>query len=374
MSAPPPGDSDAPGAGHAASAKRLARGDAAQQYALPARGPHPLPLFLELVRQAAGNDRGRRQRILAAVARYQAAPPASAPSPPPRLVAAAGSARLLSFADAGPPLLLVPSLINPPDILDLDRNRSLARWLAGRGYAVHMIDWGRPRAEELHFDLGDYVTQRLEPLARHLERPVLAGYCLGGTLAMAATVRGKAGGLVTLATPWRFGGYPDERRKEVRDYWAQARRVAEGLSAVPMSLVQPAFWALDPQLPPRKFERYAVMADGSEEARRFERMEDWASSGAPIALPAMEEAVTGLFAEDRTGAGEWRVGGTRIRPQDISVPWIDIAATGDRLVPATAAPPAPDARQARAGHVGMIAGSRARHEVWEPMAAWLASL
>ena len=308
--------------------------------------------------------------IIAAVRRYQAAPRPSSPPPPP-IAASAGSAKLLHYGGGGVPLVLVPSLLNPPYILDLSLDRSFARWLAARGFDVHLVDWEAPAEAERLFDLSGYVTERLEPLLACLERPILAGYCLGGTLAIAAAARGSLRALVTIAAPWDFRGYAEERRKDLAGYWHRVRPLAASIGQVPMDLIQPAFWALDPALPPRKFERYAAMEEGSSAARSFERLEDWANGGPALALPAATEALKDLFGDNLTGEGRWCVGGSSIRLQDVRIPWLDIRSATDCIVPAAAAPAAPAKLQVAAGHVGMMAGSGAHTGMWQPLGEWL---
>ena len=83
------------------------------------RAPRPLPLFLELVRMTAERDPGLARAALAGLAAYEQAerPP---PIPPRAEVARIGPARLRDHGGAGPVAILIPSLINPPHILDLD--------------------------------------------------------------------------------------------------------------------------------------------------------------------------------------------------------------------------------------------------------------
>ena len=50
-------------------------------------------------------------------------------------------------------MLVVPSLINRPYILDLAPGRSLLRWLAAQGLRPLLMDWGTPGAAEAGFDL-----------------------------------------------------------------------------------------------------------------------------------------------------------------------------------------------------------------------------
>ena len=342
------------------------------------RGPHPLPLFLALVQREVGEDFARLRRILGAVERYQAGA-TRLPECSGHIVYRIGNAALRRYPAASsdkdaptkPPVLFVPSLVNPPSILDFG-DRSLLRYLSGRGYNAYLLDWGEPGEAETQFDLGDHI-RRIEAFAATLERPVLAGYCLGGTLAIAAAARGDCAlsGLATIAAPWDFGGYPDRRRSELLDYWEGISASVDALGKVPMDLVQPAFWALDPALPAAKFERYAAMPAGSEAALSFERLEDWANNGPAIPLPAMCEAIVDLFGANLSGRGEWSVGGEARDPARIAVPWIDVRSASDRIVPAEAGPPAPDVRTVASGHVGMMIGSRAESSLWQPLAKWL---
>jgi polyhydroxyalkanoate synthase len=357
----------------AAGANVIARKNAAQQRGrLPFnRGPHPLPLFWQLASAEIGDDPARMAQLLAAVSRYQ-----SAPRPQRRRAKVAvedGAARLLQYGSRGTPVVLVPSLVNPPWILDLDQERSLAGRLAGAGFATHLVDWGTPGNAERSHDLSAYVRQ-LERLVAPLGRPVLVGYCIGGALAMAAAARGTGRALATIATPWDFDGYPTSRRAELSAFWRRTQPIAGSLGVVPMSLIQPAFWALDPGAPVRKFASYAAMDAESAAARRFEAMEDWANGGAPLTLPALREALEDLFGENLTGRGQWSVGGITIQPQAIDMDWVNFISATDRIVPAAAAPKSPNDHMVQAGHVGMVAGSRAEDLLVAPLVEWLRSL
>ncbi len=103
--------------------------------------PRPLPLFLELVRQQSARNPALARQALAGLDRYADA--ARVPRDPPSpIVASVGGASLRDHGGDGPPLLLVPSLINPPHILDLDRDTSLAAALTANR-RVLLLDWGK---------------------------------------------------------------------------------------------------------------------------------------------------------------------------------------------------------------------------------------
>jgi polyhydroxyalkanoate synthase len=324
------------------------------------RGPHPLPVFLATVQAVCGPDRARLARVLAGLARYQQAP-VPPPRPPWPEVARVGGVCLRAGAEHGRPLVLVPSLINAPDVLDLGPGQSLAAHLATAGFRPLMVDWGaRPEA----LGLEALVATRLVPLIAGLGCPVpMLGYCLGGTLALCAARAGVASRLAVLAAPWRFAGYGAGGRGALASWWQQAQGLAQPLGLVPMDLLQPAFWALDPEGLAAKYDRLAD-ADAAAVAG-FARLEDWANGGAPISLNAAAD-LAGLF---ETGAAG--LGGDGLP----AIPLLDVVAMADRIVPAAAALTMPgDANRLEilGGHVGMVVGGRARERLWEPLAAWLA--
>lgn len=270
-------------------------------------------------------------------------------------------ATLRDCAGEGPPVVLVPSLINPPHVLDLDSEVSLAEAIAGMGRRVLLLDWGRAR-DRSFLTVAGHVDDLLLPLLQQLGSPAaLVGYCLGGTMAIAAANLMQVERIVTLASPWRFAEYPEAGRNALAGLWSNARATADALGAMPMEVLQSAFWSLDPHRTVQKFAKFAALEPGSAEARRFVALEDWANEGEPLPVPAARELIEDFFGRDLPGKGEWLVAGRRVT-DDLSLPMLHCTASGDRITPARTAPSsAGDILQLESGHVGMIVGSaRAR--------------
>ncbi len=319
-----------------------------------------------------GGDPLRMARVLAGVRAYQshASRPARLDG---RVVAAAGSVRLLAMAEAGRPVVLVPSLINGPEVLDLAEDVSLVRTLAAAGFAPHLVIWGRPGASERTMDLARLVEERLLPLVDALGKPApLIGYCLGGTLALAAAALRPPPALALIATPWHFGGYPEDRRAALAQLWDAIRPGALASGQVPVELLQPGFWELDPTRAIEKFERFGAMEPASRAARHYVLVEDWVNSGPPIGAAAARDLFERFYRDDEPGRGLWAVGdGGPVRPGALACQVLNIVSTRDRLVPEAAAPEAGERWTLDAGHVGMMVGSRARDLLHRPLAAWL---
>ncbi|HLI21341.1 MAG TPA: alpha/beta fold hydrolase [Stellaceae bacterium] len=298
-----------------------------------------------------------------------------------------GTTRLLDYRPrGGPPVLVIPSLINRAYILDLAPGQSLLRYLADRGLRPLLLDWDAPGDDERGFGLDRYIIDRLEPAAEVARQagsavPVVLGYCMGGLLALALAARRPelVKALALLATPWRFHA---ERAAQAKLLGVLAEPIARAYAAlgeVPVDVLQALFAAQDPLLALRKFSRFAEMPEDSGAAQRFVALEDWLNDGVPLAIPVARECLGGWYGEDLPGRGAWRVGGTRILPSAVDLPALVVVPAQDRIVPpATAAVLADELPQAerltpRLGHIGMVVARDAPKAVWEPLAAWLSA-
>lgn len=290
-------------------APRVAPPNAALQHE---RAPRPLPLFLHHVAKVAETDPALAARALAGLRRYGQVPEPS-PRPERPVVASHRGASLRDCGGGGPPVLLVPSLINPPDVLDLDPDCSFADALARSGAHALLLDWG-PAAKRATLDISDHVHSLLLPLIEALgEPPAIVGYCLGGTMALAAAQLAEVSRVATLAAPWHFSAYPDDARSGLQDLFERAAPTAQQIGLLPMEVLQSAFWSLDPHRIVAKFAAFAELPATSAEARRFVALESWANAGEPLPFPAASQLIRGFFRDDQPGRQDWRISGTRIR-------------------------------------------------------------
>lgn len=326
-----------------------------------------MPLFLAMLRRETQGAPERLAGALAGLRRYQEARRAAAPAAPAAVAERLG-AKVRDYGGAGPPVLLVPSLINPPSILDLP-GRSLLRWLAEEGKVRPLLlDWGWEVEARSGLSVAAHVEEVLLPLIAALgERPALVGYCLGGTMALAAAGPSGAPAVAAIAAPWHFSAFPDEARATLGRLWKGAAATSQALGCLPMEVLQSAFWSLDPARTIGKFEAFAGMAEGSAEARAFVTLEDWANDGPPLPHVAALELFEDMFGRDVTGRGAWRLAD----PAALPCPFLDIVSTSDRIVPAASATGAGERLELAQGHVGMVVGGRAKAALWEPLSAWL---
>ncbi len=312
-----------------------------------------------------------------------------------------GCSRLLDYGaapeatdPAGPPILVVPSLINRAYILDLLPGRSMLRWLAGQGLRPLLLDWGTPGRAEQTFDLATYGSERLLPALLEARRlaggpvPVM-GYCMGGTLAVGLAARrpDDLSALVTIGAPWDFAstrGMAGGCRAVVRAEGASnAERLIDGLGAafglVPVGFLQTVFALVNPMQAALKFQKLARLDPNGAAARHFVALEDWLSDGVPMPSGAAKDLLVGWEIRNHTARGQWRFLGGRVDPGQVTAPALIFCGEKDTIAPPQLAGPLgevlPRAEtvRPRTGHVGMIVGSAARTQIWRPAARFLAS-
>ena len=344
-----------------------------------------------LARALGAEAAGRIGRFLAGIDAYRAHPYRRRLADPPVLWQA-GATRVLAFGGpaSGAPVLLVPSLINRAYILDLSQRRSFARYLRERGLRPYLLDWGAPGADERGFGLDDYILGRLAPalgaVRRDAGRPAaLAGYCMGGTMALPLAALGDGGdggdvaALVLLATPWDF--HADERVQAglVAAHTPALAALSEALGALPADALQAMFAALDPLLAARKFSAFAELPPASAAARNFVALEDWLNDAVPLTGPVARACLEDWYGANAPARGTWRVGGEAVRPAHVRGPALNVVPARDRIVPPasaealSAALPAVETWRPPLGHIGMMASPRAKRLLWRRLADWIAA-
>jgi polyhydroxyalkanoate synthase len=334
--------------------------------------------------------RQRLDQFTQGVRKYRLAPRTARPAEPP-VVWREGTTRLLDYgavpeaADPnGPVVLVIPSLVNRFWILDLDHDQSFLRALAARGLRPLVIDWDAPRGEETAFTLTDYIAGRL---SRALDAAValnggpvqLAGYCMGGLLALAlAQLRIKdAQALALMATPWDFHIAYGDLVRVLAGMMPRLEDTVAKTGVLPVDMMQAMFAGLDPYMTPAKFRRFAAMGPDTPAARRFVQLEDWLNDGVVLAGPVAIECFRDWHLNNTPPRGEWIVAGQAIRPDRVTCPALVVVPEQDHIVPPASCRaladglPQGQVLSVKAGHIGLVSADRAHTTLFEPLADWL---
>ena len=353
--------------------------NAASPRSTAARQGHSAADFAAAVQEEAlRQDRA----LIAGIAAYRRHPfRRDLPDPP--VLWAEGETRLLDYGGTGHTVLFVPSLVNRAYVLDLAPGHSMLRWLAGQGVRPLLLDWGWPGETERRFTLTDYIAGRLERALAAAGGPVvLAGYCMGGLLTLAAAQRRPdlVSALALLATPWDFHA-PDPASSAVLARLRPALEPAMALAeTLPVDALQFMFTLLDPFGVAAKYRSFANLDPDSPRARLFVALEDWLNDGVPLAAPVARECLDAWYGRNAPARGEWRVAGLPVDPAALRLPTFVAVPARDRIVPPESARPLAAAipgavlLEPGAGHIGMAAGSTAERVLWRPLQEWVTGL
>ena len=324
--------------------------------------------------------------LIKGIAAYRRHPAMRDVADPPAIWADGGSV-LRDYGGDGRALLLVPSLVNRGTILDLSSDHSMARFLASQGLRVLLLEWGWPGPAERLMDMEALITRRLLPSlavahANSAGSVVLAGYCMGGLLALAAALLRPedVAGLALLATPWDFHAAASDSGRAAHTLLATLEPLMALTGTVPVDALQCLFSVADPHAVGDKYRAFGLLDQTSERARRFVLLEDWLADGVPLAAPVARDCVGGWYGDNEPARLAWQVEGRVIDPALLSVPSFVAVPGRDRIVPPDSALalarslPNPTIVRPRAGHVGMVAGEGARAALWQKLADWAAQL
>ncbi len=343
-----------------------------------AAGPADGEFTLAVLREALAQDRA----LIEGIAAYRKYPYRRTLADPPAIWAE-GESRLLDYGGDGPTILFIPSLVNRAYVLDLMEDASFLRFLAANDTHPLLLDWGWPGTIERQFTLTDYIAGRLERALAAIDRPVvLAGYCMGGLLALAAALRAPARvrALGLLATPWDFHAENPEGAQNLAHSLPILEPIMRATGTLPIDALQMLFSILDPFGVAEKYRGFADLDPKSPRAQRFVALEDWLNDGVPLAAAVSRETLGHWYGENAPARGIWRVAGLPVDPTRFNKPTLVATPARDRLVPPASAAalaaliPHATIIAPNAGHIGMVAGMSAEIALWQPFLDWVRGL
>jgi polyhydroxyalkanoate synthase subunit PhaC len=286
------------------------------------------------------------------------------------------------------PVLLVFALINRPEIFDLRPGNSFVEFLLDEGFDVFLVDWGRPGDEDADVGLDNYVCDELPWAIRETlrasgqEELSLLGWCIGGALVAmygALEREGPARNLALLTTPVDTSGstYANWVGRDSFD----PEFIAEMLPSVPGAGID---WANKMMKPVTNYwttyrQLWQNVLAGTARREAYQSMARWVADNPPFPGRAYREWITYAYKENRLVSGGLRMRGRRVDLHDIEQNLLVVTAGADHIAPRTGTLPLLDMVASedvthfdrKGGHIGLMAGSRAREEIWPDIAEWL---
>ncbi|MBZ5708934.1 alpha/beta fold hydrolase [Nannocystis pusilla] len=311
-------------------------------------------------------------------------------STPKRVVYARGGMKLVRFEPAvrrfRTPILFVYSLINRYYILDFLPGRSLIEFMTNQGFDVYAIDWGTPGPVEQDLTWDDLLGGFVEAAKRWVlkisgaDDLTMYGYCMGGTMALAAAALYPQGvrNFVAQATPvdFKHGGiFTTWTDPEFFDVDA----MVDAYGNVPIDLMEAGFSMMAPvQRISKWFEVFRRLED-REFVTNFLAMEHWAADNVPFPGEVYRQYIKDCYQENNFFEGRMVVGRRRVDLGAIACPLLVLVAVNDTIAPPASseallgAVTSADKTLLRfpVGHIGLSTSSKGPKVIWPRVAGWL---
>jgi polyhydroxyalkanoate synthase len=286
------------------------------------------------------------------------------------------------------PVLLVFALINRPTIFDLRRGHSFVEFLLDEGFDVLLLDWGEPDDEDADQGVEFYACDVLPAAIRETRRATgadeisLLGWCIGGTLvAMHAALEPDTPvrNLICLTTPI-------DTTESLYARWLSPEHldpddVTGSWPSIPGATIDGANKMMKPVanywLTYRKLWNDVQVGTARREA--YQSMAKWVSDNPQWPGRAFSEWIRWMYQENRLAKGTLRIRGERVDLHDIEQNLLVVTAGADHIAPRSNSMPLVHLPRSAdithfdraGGHIGLMAGSKARNEIWPDIADWL---
>ena len=286
-----------------------------------------------------------------------------------------------------PPVLIIHSLISKAYILDLLPGNSMVGFLIGEGFDVYLLDWDRayPADAEntLETYVEDYIPNAIAAACAESDASelTLAGYCLGGLLAllMAASDPGSpVRNLVALTTPCDFSemGFLSQIFVEGR---LDPADVVDSTGIVPARVLDQGFQSMKPT--DAVVQQVNVFQNlwNDQWLTGYIAMNKWMRDQAPLPGAVFRQIVERLVRDNSLAEGKVALGKREVSLDDIRCPFFNVYCNRDEIVPPRSAAPltglvgSEDVTELclDSGHVGLVAGRQAAKVARPQIADWI---
>ena len=293
------------------------------------------------------------------------------------------------------PVLITYALVGRFQMIDLEADRSLVRKLLAEGFDVYFIDWGTPSRAQRWLTIDDYVSGYLDRcvdvIRERSEQDTInmLGICQGGvfTACYAALFPQKVRNVAFTVTPIDFHGDKDDLQagSGYMNRWARALThddidaLVEAYGTAPGSMVGFAFLMMNPvsNLTKYTIDLIDVLNDDAR-LLNFLRMERWIADRPDHPGEVLRQWMKDLYQDNKLIRNELQLGGRNVDLRNITMPVLNIYATGDTIIPVSCSKGVgvhfgtKDYTELAVpgGHIGTFVGSKAQKILAPSLADW----
>ena len=293
------------------------------------------------------------------------------------------------------PILITYALVGRFQMIDLEADRSLVRKLLAQGFDVYFIDWGLPGRAQRWLTIDDYVSGYLDRCVDVVrersgeDRINLLGICQGGvfTACYAALFPAKVRNVAFTVTPIDFHG--DKREPQpgsgYMNQWARALtpedvdELVDAYGSAPGSMVGFAFLMMNPVSNLTKYTIDLIdVLDDDPKLLNFLRMERWIADRPDHPGEVFRQWFKDLYQDNKLVRNELVLGGRTVDLRNVTMPVLNIYATGDTIIPVACSRGVGDRFGTKdytevpvpGGHIGTFVGGKAQKILAPTIAEW----
>jgi poly[(R)-3-hydroxyalkanoate] polymerase subunit PhaC len=295
----------------------------------------------------------------------------------------------------GTPILITYALVGRFQMIDLEVDRSLVRKLLARGFDVYFIDWGLPSRAQRWLTIDDYVSGYMDRCvdfvraAAGIDSVNMLGICQGGvfTACYAALFPAKVRNVAFTVTPIDFHADIAEPQAGTgyMNRWARALTpddidaLVDAYGAAPGSMVGLAFLMMNPVSNLTKYTIDLIdVLDDDARLQSFLRMERWIADRPDHPGEVVRQWLKDLYQDNKLIKNELVLGGRKVDLRAITMPVLNIYATGDTVIPVACSKGVGDRFgtddytevAVPGGHIGTFVGRKAQKILAPSLADW----
>lgn len=283
------------------------------------------------------------------------------------------------------PVIVSFAMLNRQDVLDIQPDRSLIKKGLDEGLDIYIMDWGYPTKADRYLTMEDYIDGYLNDAVDYIRKSTknekihMMGICQGGTYSMiyAALYPQKIKTLTTYVAPFDFSTNDCMLYKWTK--YIDVDTMVDSIGTIPGELIDTAFGMLKPSMNISKYLGVIGSMENKEKLLSFLRMEQWKTDLPAIAGEMYRKYLKDLFRDNKLIKGEFELGGRKVDLKNMTVPFLNVYATDDNIIPNESTTSIMDKIGSKdkkeypfpGGHIGVFVGGKSQKELGPAVAKWV---
>ncbi|MFI5221432.1 MAG: class III poly(R)-hydroxyalkanoic acid synthase subunit PhaC [Bacteroidia bacterium] len=283
------------------------------------------------------------------------------------------------------PVLVSFAIMNRHDVLDLQPDRSLMKKLLDEGLDIYIMDWGYPKMQHRYLTMEDYILGFMNDAVDFIRKSTkndkihMMGICQSGTFSAiyAALFPNKFKTLATYVAPFDFSGNECMLFRWTKDIDVDS--MVDTLGIIPAQMLNNGFNMLKPSM---EYQKYLALPDIMQDEAKlgnFLRMEKWKADCPDLPGELFRKYIKDLWQGNKLIKGEFELGGQKVDLKNITIPFLNIYATEDNIIPNSSTTPINEVIGSKdkehyafhGGHIGVFVGSKSQKELAPKVAKWV---